>query len=356
MQYKGFKRMKRMAAVILSAAIVLTDVPGVSAAEYGRTTKTEVSEEMTAQDAAAKEAVEEKTTAEYMAEETATKTATTEETAETEGPVTTDTASVNETSKNTEADDETAGEQTNTQNSADADEQASDFGVETGASQTETQTANTESEGSETQTAEAEETQTQETLTEEPVTEESASQQDTYVPIPDVDDSVYALEHADNTYMDNTASIVSYNASGTLEKNEQGVYSIDNKDQFILFLESDTDYSDSTVILNCDVDMKGATAQHVKVFEGTFLGNGHSIYNYKADGALFKEIGANGEVKGLHLSAVTFSQERASAALALTNNGSISDITVNADMKVTKDMTAAAGIVLENAGRISPWA
>lgn len=353
MQYKGFKRMKRMAAVILSAAIVLTDVPGVSAAEYGRTTKTEVSEEMTAQDAAAKEAVEEKTTAEYMAEETATKTATTEETAETEGPVTTDTASVNETSKNTEADDETAGEQTNTQNSADADEQASDFGVETGASQTETQTANTESEGSETQTAEAEETQTQETLTEEPVTEESASQQDTYVPIPDVDDSVYALEHADNTYMDNTASIVSYNANGTLEKNEQGEYRIDNKDQFILFLESDTDYSDSTVILNCDVDMKGATAQHVKVFEGTFLGNGHSIYNYKADGALFKEIGANGEVKGLHLSAVTFSQERASAALALTNNGSISDITVNADMKVTKDMTAAAGIVLENAGRIS---
>ena len=283
MQYKGFKRMKRMAAVILSAAIVLTDVPGVSAAEYGRTTKTGASEEMTAQDAVAKEAVEEKTTAEYMAEQTATA----EETAETEGPVTPDTASVNETSKNTEADDEAAGEQTNTQNSADADEQASDFGVETGASQTETQTANTESEGSETQTAEAEETQTQETLTEEPVTEESASQQDTYVPIPDVDDSVYALEHADNTYMDNTASIVSYNASGTLEKNEQGVYSIDNKDQFMLFLSSDTDYSDSTVALNCDVDMKGGTAQRTKVFEGTFLGNGHSIYNYKADCALF---------------------------------------------------------------------
>ena len=100
MQYKGFKRMKRMAAVILSAAIVLTDVPGVSAAEYGRTTKTGASEEMTAQDAVAKEAVEEKTTAEYMAEQTATA----EETAETEGPVTPDTASVNETSKNTEAD------------------------------------------------------------------------------------------------------------------------------------------------------------------------------------------------------------------------------------------------------------
>ena len=47
MQYKWFKNMKRMAAVILSAAIVLTDVSGVSAAETEQTSETEMSEETT---------------------------------------------------------------------------------------------------------------------------------------------------------------------------------------------------------------------------------------------------------------------------------------------------------------------
>lgn len=47
MQYKGFKRMKRIAAVILSASIVLTGIPGVSAAEYDQTLETEVQEETT---------------------------------------------------------------------------------------------------------------------------------------------------------------------------------------------------------------------------------------------------------------------------------------------------------------------
>ena len=47
MRYKGFKQMKCAAAVILSAAIVLTDVSGASAAEYGQTLETEVQEETT---------------------------------------------------------------------------------------------------------------------------------------------------------------------------------------------------------------------------------------------------------------------------------------------------------------------
>jgi len=41
MQYKGFKTMKRVAAVMISAAMMLADIQGVSAAEYGQVSETE---------------------------------------------------------------------------------------------------------------------------------------------------------------------------------------------------------------------------------------------------------------------------------------------------------------------------
>lgn len=343
MQYKGFKQMRRVAAVILSAAIVLTDVPGVAAAEYAQTSETEILEEAV-QDAAEKDSVVEEAVSEDSIEEKAVS----------EGETTSEVVEAGDEA--TEADDETieaddaaTEQQTQTQQTeintelhTDVEQVTSDFSDETEASDSET-TGTEESEISEVETegSEVEESETIET------------QQQESVPVPDIDDSGYELENTEDKYIDNATPFVAYNVNGTLEKNEQGEYSIDNKDQFILFLASETDYSDSTVRLNCDVDMKGETAQFARTFEGTFIGDGHSISNFKVEGALFKEIGTNGSVKGLHLSEVTFSQERSSAALAITNNGSISDISVSADIKVTKDMTAAAGIVLENAGSMS---
>lgn len=320
MQYKGFKNMKRMAAVILSAAIVLTDVSGVSAAETEQTSETEMSEE---------------TTGNAEAEDNTVETVITEETA-TEGSASESEASASETSENEVSSDAAAEEQAETSQVQVSTEISTEL--------------RTDVEQTETASEEASEITT-ETNTELQETE----QQDTVL-APDVDDSVYEPETIDYTYTANTASLAVYNANGVLEKNEQGEYIIENRDQFVIFLASGTDYSGSVVRLNCDVDMKGETAQFAKDFDGTFEGNGHSIYNFKAEGALFKQISANGEVRNLHLSDVAFSQETASAALAYTNRGKISNITVSADIKVTTSMSSAAGIVVENVGTISDCA
>lgn len=319
MRYKGFKQMKCAAAVILSAAIVLTDVPGVSAAEYGQTLETEVAEETT------QSLAEEDTVAEGAAVESGTL----QESVEISDEIAGTQSEISHTEENTEI-------------NTDAGLTASDFGGETEPveiEEPETVTMEVETDYSETEMTETEETKQQVS--------------DVSVPVPDIDDSIYEPENMDYTYIDNVTPFVSYNAEGTLGKNEQGEYSIDNRDQFLMFLSAETDYSDSTVNLNCDVDMKGETAHFSKIFEGKFVGNGHSIYDYKANGALFKGIGVNGEVTGLHLNQVTFLQEQATAALAMKNDGKISNITVHTDIKVTKDMMTAAGIVLENSGEIS---
>lgn len=323
MQYKGFKRMRRVAAVILSAAIMVTDIQGVSAAELGQASGMEVSEGETAED---------KTTENETTE--------------------------NETSKNEISENETSENETVQQVS---EQEMTNLAEETETAQIEaTQTAEdktTENETTETEVIETEVTETEEIeITETETTQIAESEQPESVPVPNVDDSVYELENIDITYTDNTSLFTACNVQGTLETNEQGEYVIENKDQFITFLASETDYSDNTVILNCDVDMKGETAQLAKTFEGTFDGNGHSIYNFTAEGGLFREIGSGGEVKRLHLSDVSFSQNTASAALAVTNNGIISSITVNADITVTSAMTATAGIVQKNAGTISDCA
>lgn len=331
MQYKGFKNMKRMAAVILSAAIVLTDVPGAFAAEDRQASETAVTEE-TAENTATENAATENDTEENSISQS--------ESAERveSGDVTTE--------QRTEESTETKTEEEQTQTSS---------GKEPESTQTEA-SSNVSTETTQTQTGEE---QTTEQQTEEGQTEtteiqmQEESEQKETVSIPVVDDSVYQPERIDYTSANRAAPIAVYNAKGALAKNEQGEYVIENKDQFITFLASGTDYSGSVVRLNCDVDMKGETAQFAKEFDGIFEGNGHSIYNFKAEGALFRQVSANGEIRNLHLSSVSFSQETASAALAYTNKGKISNITVNADIKVTTSMVAAAGIVIENIGTIS---
>ena len=324
MQYKGFKQMKRVAAVILSAAIILTDVPGVSAAEYEQASETEVVQETT-QDAA---------------EEQQAKTET------------------QQTELNTEENAKASTEQ-NTESSTNAEQASSDVEIETQTSETEIKSSETsETETSETETVVTEETES-EIVTEVPETETTeveeieSKMEQTSVPVPEVDDSIYALEETNYTYTNSASPAALYSDQDALTKNEQGEYVIQNRDQFLIFLSSSTDYSDSKVILNCDVDMKGETAQLDKTFEGELNGSGHSVCYYKSEGGLFKQIGAGGIVKKLHLSGITYANGAPAAVLAATNSGSISEVTVNADIKVTKEMTAAAGLVLVNEGTIS---
>lgn len=329
MQYKGFRKMKRVAAVILSAAIMVTDVQGVSAAEYGQTVETEVPENETTENETS-----ENEDSEIKASETET---------------------LENNEEGTSLSGETIQPETNTELSTGEEQTTADLGDETEMSETEmSETKTTGSEAAESQETETGTEATETEAVETETIEMEETKQEESVPVPEVDDSVYELENINITDTDNAAPFTVYNAQGTLETNEQGEYVIGNRDQFIAFLASAKDYTNKTVRLNCDVDMKGETAQLAKAFEGTFEGNGHSIYNYKAEGGLFYEIGASGTVKNLHLSEVTFSQEASTAALAVTNNGQISNITVSADFKVTKAMTSgAAGIVLENKGTIA---
>ena len=312
MRYKGFKQMKCAAAVILSAAIVLTDVSGVFAAEYEQTLETEVVEETT--QSLAKE--------DTVAEDVAVESGTLQESVEISDEIAETQPEISHTEEDTKI-------------NTDAGQTASDFSGET--------------EFVETETTEVTDMETGEISTEVPEKETT----DIQIPIPEVDDSIYALEKKDHSDTNNAASFASYNAQGTLTQNEQGEYVIENRDQFFIFLSSSIDYSGSKVILNCDVDMKGETAQLVRTFEGELNGNGHSIYNYKSGGGLFKQIGADGSIRKLHLSGITYADDAPAVALATTNNGSLSEITVNADIKVTKSMTAAAGIVRVNSGTMS---
>ena len=359
MQYKGFKQMKRLAAVILSAAIVLTDVPGVAAAENAQAAQTQAVEEA-AQDSVSEAAdlsqdtksdgqetqqqtqdasgVQASPVESGAGEEASEAQEQTTEAAVPEEPRTEKTETENTEIQNTE---EPKTEKTETEST----EIKSTEDIE-GLEPESTQTQTTEQEPTEELTTEASETQ-EETET------EVQEAEPTQVPVPDIDDSVYEPEHTDYTAVNNAAPIASYNAGGTLTPNEQGEYVIGNRDQFLMFLSSTTNYSGSKVLLNCDVDMRGETAQLAKSFEGTFDGNGHSIFNYQSSGGLFRQIGTDGSVKKLHLSGITFADNTSAAALASTNNGFVSDITVTADIKVKKSMTAAAGIVLVNAGTIS---
>ncbi|MCD8039690.1 MAG: Ig-like domain-containing protein [Lachnospiraceae bacterium] len=318
MRHKGLKGAKRAAAVILAAALMVTDV----------------------QPAAASENV-----AAAVAEE------------ETEVKISETETSETETSEaETEASEAEASETESSETESETQIEAS----ETEISETETEASEEEEEteievkisGTEISETETSETETSETETLETEASETETESANSVPVPDVDDAVYEPADIDFTSAGGSVAIAGF-YSGTLEQNEDGTYSINNKDQFLIFLASETDYGDSTVVLNCDVDMSGETAQFANTFAGSFDGNGHSIYNFAVSGGLFYQIGDDGEVKNLHLSGVTYADDTATAAVALTNNGKISNVTVTADINVTAAMTATAGIAVENSGTIS---
>ena len=119
---------------------------------------------------------------------------------------------------------------------------------------------------------------------------------------------------------------------------------------FIAFMEKVASEPAANAQLMNDIDMSGETLQPVGLFNGTLEGNGFALCNLSMEtdgstGALFLEIGSQGEVRNLQISGL-FTGKRA-ACLAEINRGSVINVTNSAELYATE---LAAGVVCENDG------
>lgn len=309
MQYKGFKRIRRVSAIILSAALMLTELP------YTNGSYTVHAEEST---------VEEST-----------------QTQETEYGDT---------------------EESNAQQSSQVettDEHESESQVETASDEQEgsavTSEAQTESEV-ETQMETETETETETTTVTETETETETESAKVSVPVPSVDTSVYEYKWQEVDFVtDNAVNLMALDSGETkaLTENEDGSYSISNREQFNEFLANPSAYADKTIKLECDVDMQDSSVTFDAIFKGKFDGKGHSISNAKVNKGLFSAISSGAEVRNLHVSNITIYGNLETGVITTKNMGTISDCVVTGTLTVTEDMLCTAGIAGSNSGTIS---
>lgn len=135
-------------------------------------------------------------------------------------------------------------------------------------------------------------------------------------------------------------------ANGSAEANLE----ICTAKDFIAFMEKVASEPAANAQLMNDIDMSGETLQPVGLFNGTLEGNGFALCNLSMEtdgstGALFLEIGSQGEVRNLQISGL-FTGKRA-ACLAEINRGSVINVTNSAELYATE---LAAGVVCENDG------
>ena len=137
-------------------------------------------------------------------------------------------------------------------------------------------------------------------------------------------------------------------ASGSAEVDLE-IYSAED---FSAFMEKLASEPATNAQLMNDIDMSGATLQPAGLFSGTLEGNGFALCNLSMEtdggtGALFLEIGSQGEVRNLQISGL-FTGRRA-ACLAEVNRGSVINVTNSAELYATE---LAAGVVCENDGAV----
>lgn len=302
MQYKGSKQIKRVAAIILSAALLVTELPNMGIA--------------------------------YAAENTAQ-----EEVNAQEQESQTETASEQESASESEAVSETeTGRQSETASEQETESQTEDF------SETETEQDETAT------TEEASEEFLSETETETELTLQSS------VPVPTVDTAVYEYTHEameNGAWANINMMSEGYEATEALTANEDGTYSINSKEQFVSFLTDTAAYADKTVSLECDVDMQDSTITFDATFSGKFDGKGHSINHVKMNEGLFKVVAKGAEVKNLHISNVTIDGNSAVGVITADNKGTISNCVVSGTLTATREMYYTAGIAGNNSGTIS---
>lgn len=398
MQYKGLKRIRRVAAVILSAALITTELPqtGIAYAseadsyetqttagqeesptqQEGNTAVNEREEQEEIQENTEESEIEQETES-IVSTETENNTEPTEQETErttemtgtepvqTETESSTETISVTITETETESSTETTSAQptqTETESSTESvgtTETETESGTET--TETETETLGTE-EGTEgTEDSTDIETTEIETLELETVATESAEIQIS-VPVPEVDASVHIFKSKKSTTSFDIASPMTYASVQDPVEIASGEYKIENRDQFISFLSGKLDYNNCTVTLACNIDMKSEMASFDNRFAGTFNGNGYSIQNIKVDQGLFPVIQPGATVKNLHISNASMTGERSAGVIAGCNNGTITNCVVTGNLEATSNMDFTAGIAgvnertIENcvfAGRIT---
>jgi len=386
MQYKGLKRIKKVAAVVLSAALITTELPQTRIAyasetdEYETQMTTGQEESLTQQEESTTEQQENQTednreenisieesaeeseiesdqeTNDEQVEPTEVETASSTETIsvgtteiETESSTETISTEPTETQSSTES-TSTEPTQAETESSTEASTETEDS---TETSETETETISTE-ETTETEITEEGtdiETTEVETLELETIVMETAEKQ-TSVPAPEVDASVHIFASKKNVTSFNVASSRIYASVQDPVEVSSGQYKIENRDQFLGFLSRKLDYAGCTVTLACNIDMKSETVCFENKFAGTFDGNGYSIQNLKVAQGLFPVIQSGAVIKNLHISNASMTGERSAGVIAGRNNGTITNCVVTGNLEVTSNMDFTAGIAGVNEGII----
>lgn len=395
MQYKGLKRIKKVAAVILSAALITTELPQTGIAYASETDSyeaqtTDGQEESPTQqegntavnEQEAQEEIEESTeesgieqeTESVMSTEVETESSTettSTETTELETESTAETTSANPTETETESSTETTSAGTTETETESSTETTSVEPTQTessteseGTTETETESStetdtleteeNTETEGTEDstdiETTEIETTEI-ETLELETIVMESTETQ-TSVPVPEVDASVHIFKTKNNATSFNVASPRAYASVQDPVEISSGQYIIENRDQFMGFLSGKLDYDGCTVTLACNIDMNSETAYFGGRFAGTFDGNGYSIQNIEVDQGLFPVIQSGAVIKNLHISNASMTGEYSAGVIAGRNDGTITKCVVTGNLEATNNMDYTAGIVGVNEGNI----
>ena len=298
MQYKGSKRIRRVAAVILSAALMVSELPNTGLSYVVQATEDTKQESESQPEVASEPEVESQTESSDTPE--------------------------------TQQEPETVSEP-----------------------ETESQSVS-ETEATEERESDVESSETTKTPEKKPSPEKTEV---TSVPVPKVDASVYQYTKDDTETVDeNGISLLSsgtYEAIEPLEATTDGSYSINNKNQFITFLKDASTYANKTITLECDVDMQGSPVTFDASFSGKFDGKGHSINNVKVNSGLFRAISNGAEVNNLHISNVTISGNSTVGVITTDNTGTIKNCVVTGAMTITKDMNRAGGLVGINAGTIS---
>lgn len=355
MQYKGFKRIRRVAAVILSAALLTTELPqtGIAYAAEADGYETEMATESEGQGTSPTQQ-EESESENREAQDAGTENGETDNSgagsSESESSESETTKSESESGTESEPESGTEAE-TDTTAGTESEPESSTEPATAELTETDTETETEETTEIDTATETEETTETEESEITETETLGLETEEQTEIPVPVVDTGVYEYEDLEFFLADLNRVSVQSIESLSLEETD-GKYILNNKDEFLGFINSTNSFSGKTIELNCDIDMKNETIGMGGVFSGTFDGKGHSIINFKTSSGLFREIGKDGNVQNLHISKASFDGTSGAGIVAASNSGKIENVLVTGDLTTTSSMNYTGGIAGYNNGII----
>ncbi len=358
MQHRRSKRLKRVAAAILSAVLIVTELPQADLvfAAQEELSQTEIFTEEHIEAESQEVSSPEQPSSEAETPETETQVP--EQTTETETKESEAASESESETKTTETDTSTSEVETETETESQSETESVSSSTESEPAESETEsqeietTQTIETETTEIETIETETTKEETTEMETMEIETTEEETETEIPVPVVDTGVY--EYKDLAFSLKKSNRISIQGMESLPLEEtNGKYILNNKDEFLAFINSSSSYSGKTVELNCNIDMKNEVIGTSNTFQGTFDGKGHSIINFRTSNGLFQEIGTGGKVTNLHISGASFDGESSAGIVAGINSGEIENVLVTGNLTVTKDMNYTGGIAGNNKGIIN---